>query len=130
MLNPWKILVVHRKTSEGDVREAYYDLARKYHPDMKNGDADKFQVISKAYHLIKDKATIKEFLALLAPKPDDCQKCKGQGVLSKSKGLTAKTYTACNGCGGAGVILGEEEDVAIELRGTSGISSKGRHKKR
>lgn len=130
MINPWLILGVHRKSTDEEVREAYYDLARSHHPDA-GGDGEKFQAISYAYSQIRDKAARRETVDIKLHGMPKCAKCSGKGVATKTKGLTTKEYTACNGCGGAGVIIvkKEKENVVIELRGTTGAGGKGRDKK-
>jgi len=130
VINPWKILGVHRKSSDAEIRDAYYALAKKHHPDT-GSDGMAFSDISKAYHLIGN-AVVR--LALLNKKlyhAKPCSACKGAGATSKTKSLTGKSYTACNGCGGAGLIIKEDKyDGTIELRGASGLGGKGRDKKR
>ncbi|MBN1565191.1 MAG: DnaJ domain-containing protein [Anaerolineae bacterium] len=53
----YKILGVDRKASEKDIRKAYRQLARKYHPDVNPGDQtaeDKFKEINEAYEVLSD----------------------------------------------------------------------------
>ena len=53
----YKILGVERKASEDDIRKAYRDLAKKYHPDRNPGDKqaeDRFKDINEAYQVLSD----------------------------------------------------------------------------
>lgn len=56
--NPYTLLGVKKTASEGDIRQAYRKLAKKYHPDVNPGDVkaeDKFKEITAAYNLLSDK---------------------------------------------------------------------------
>lgn len=131
MINPWKILGVHRKHSDAEIRDAYYEVARMYHPDIlphTNGTQDKFTEAASAYKAIGTAKARAVFLKQFPGK--DCSKCEGAGTVSKTKGLTKREYTACKGCGGAGVIIKEKEDEPIIVRGTNGAGSKRSYKKR
>ena len=51
----FEILGVSRNASEKEIKEAFYKLAKKYHPDNNKDDKDavkKFQEISNAYECI------------------------------------------------------------------------------
>jgi curved DNA-binding protein len=53
----YKILGVDRKASEEDIRKAYRDLAKKYHPDRNPGDKqaeERFKDINEAYQVLSD----------------------------------------------------------------------------
>ena len=129
MNNPFKILGVHLRSTEAEIRGAYIQLAKKHHPDKKKGDIDKFQPIAEAYQLIKDKKAQNAFFKAHYNSPL-CQACSGKGATYKSNSLFEKTYTACKTCGGAAIIIKEKSDVTIELSGTTGPSRKGRNKAR
>lgn len=53
MKDYYKILGVPRNASAEEIKEAYYRLAHKYHPD-KGGDPEKFKEINEAYRVLSD----------------------------------------------------------------------------
>lgn len=53
----YKVLGVERKASEDQIKRAYRELAKKYHPDRNPGDKsaeEKFKSINEAYEVLKD----------------------------------------------------------------------------
>jgi curved DNA-binding protein len=53
----YQILGVDRKAGEADIKKAYRNLAKKYHPDKNPGDKSaeqKFKEINEAYEVLKD----------------------------------------------------------------------------
>ena len=53
----YKILGVDRKAGEDDIRKAYRDLAKKYHPDRNPNDKqaeERFKEINEAYQVLSD----------------------------------------------------------------------------
>ncbi len=53
-LNYYELLGVDKKASKDDIKKAFHKLAHKYHPDKKEGDADKFKQVSEAYSVLSD----------------------------------------------------------------------------
>ncbi|CAF9928358.1 MAG: hypothetical protein GOMPHAMPRED_004663 [Gomphillus americanus] len=48
--SPFAILGLSRNATRDDVRKAYYELARKYHPDkLKSSSGERMKMINKAY---------------------------------------------------------------------------------
>lgn len=55
-MNPYEILGIAPGSSEEEIKKAYRDLAKKWHPDANGGDKaseEKFKEISAAYELLK-----------------------------------------------------------------------------
>lgn len=54
--DPYEVLGVDKTASQPDIKKAYYQLAKKYHPDTnKDKDArEKFVEIQGAYEILSD----------------------------------------------------------------------------
>jgi DnaJ family protein A protein 3 len=50
----YQILGVPKNASSKDIKKAYYQLAKKHHPDQNKGDKTKFQEVSEAYEVLGD----------------------------------------------------------------------------
>jgi curved DNA-binding protein len=57
----YKILDIDIEATQEEIKHKYIELAKKYHPDQKTGNTELFQLISKAYELLSNKETRKEY---------------------------------------------------------------------
>lgn len=115
MTNPYKVLGVHRDSTDEEIKVAYYRIAKETHPDKgvspKKRDTatirrltDRFVEASQAYAAIK---TAKERHALsqtYSLTSAVCSTCSGTGTKRTQKGLFHAVITPCAACGGAGYM--------------------------
>lgn len=60
----YEILGVSKNADEKEIKSAYRKLAKKYHPDLHQGDeaaAEKFKEVSEAYEILSDKDKRKKY---------------------------------------------------------------------
>ena len=50
----YQILGIDKKASKDDIKKAFRQLAHKFHPDKKGGNADKFKELNEAYSVLSD----------------------------------------------------------------------------
>jgi curved DNA-binding protein len=50
----YSILGVNKNASQDDIKKAYRNLSKKYHPDKNGGDDSKFKEINEAYDTLSD----------------------------------------------------------------------------
>ena len=60
LIEPYKVLGIHRRASVGEIRKAYKQLAKEWHPDKVSGGQEKktaaeakFIEINRAYELLR-----------------------------------------------------------------------------
>ena len=57
MTDPYKVLGVSPSATDEEIKDAYRQLAKKYHPDANPGDKEaekKFKEASEAYSVLSD----------------------------------------------------------------------------
>lgn len=54
MIDYFEVLGVDRHASREEIKKAYRDLSKKYHPDRGSGTRGKFQEIVQAYKVLSD----------------------------------------------------------------------------
>jgi len=62
--NYYEILEINRDASEQEIKKAYRQLARKYHPDVNPGDKsaeERFKLINEAYEVLSDTEKRKKY---------------------------------------------------------------------
>jgi DnaJ-class molecular chaperone len=57
----YKILDIDTNASTEEIKKRYIELAKKVHPDQKDGNSDLFQLVSKAYEVLINKEMRKEY---------------------------------------------------------------------
>eukprot|EP00043_Microstomoeca_roanoka_P002752 m.40172 g.40172 ORF g.40172 m.40172 type:complete len:564 (-) comp11698_c0_seq2:421-2112(-) len=102
----YEVLGVPKDASERDIKKAYFQLAKKYHPDTNKGDktaADKFTEISEAYETLSD--------------PDKRQRYDQYGHMDGNGGF--------GGAQGFGGFSGNPEDIFREFMQNMGMGGFG-----
>ncbi len=59
--NYYDVLGVDKNASQDDIKKAYRNLSKKYHPDKNGGDDIKFKEINEAYDTLGDETKRKEY---------------------------------------------------------------------
>lgn len=104
MINPYKILGVHRGTVLEDIKAAYKKKMWNIHPD-RGGDTDAAAEITEAYALLYNKKQLKQHLDELSVIGEFCLECSGKGYKYKQRSLTERVLTSCFRCGGQGLTM-------------------------
>lgn len=50
----YKVLGVASKADKDEIKKAFRNLAKKYHPDANKGHEDKFKDVNEAYQVLSD----------------------------------------------------------------------------
>lgn len=77
----YKLLGVSKTATKDEISKAFKKLARKYHPDLNQGDKDaesKFKDINEAYEVLKDKEK-RNLYDTLGPDWENAQHYRNQG---------------------------------------------------
>lgn len=109
MQNAYEILNVPLGASQAQIRAAYYNLARKYHPD--SGMAgDEFYAIALAYADLgfEDARRAYDKKLTLSGELKRCELCIGSGETSESVSFTTRKFVTCAKCQGLGFERSEE----------------------
>lgn len=62
-MNPYKVLGINKKATQDEIKKAFNELIKKYHPDKQTEDSDssKFDEVKKAYDVLKNSKSRKFF---------------------------------------------------------------------
>ncbi len=126
----YKVLGVSKTSSDEEIKKAYRQLAKKYHPDVNQGDKaaeEKFKEVSEAYETLSDKKKRQEYDLMSSmggfagggyrPEGNYQYTTYGPG----SQGFDFSTYTREGGKGGGFEDLG---DIFGDIFGMGGFSKK------
>ena len=69
MADPYRVLGLLRGADPEEVKSAYRQLAKRYHPDGSTGDELRFLAVQEAYQLLSDPARRREWDRAHAPGP-------------------------------------------------------------
>lgn len=113
----YEVLGVQKGASEEDLKKAYRQLAKKYHPDLNPGDKtaeQKFKEVNEAYEVLSDKdkrARYDQF---------------GFAGVDPNYGAGAGGSAGYGGFGGAGFDFGDLGDIFSDFFGGFGGGTSGR----
>lgn len=57
----YKALNLSSSASADQIKKAFKDMAKKYHPDVAKGNEDKFKEVNEAYQILSSAETKKEY---------------------------------------------------------------------
>lgn len=57
----YKILDVDSEATTEEIKKRYIELAKRFHPDQKDGNTEKFQLITKAFEVLNNRETRKNY---------------------------------------------------------------------
>lgn len=98
------MLGVSKNASQGEIKKAYYALAKKLHPDTNKGDADaerKFQEVQRAYETLKDEQK-RSFYDQVGPDQYEKASAGGGGSGGPFEGGFGNPFEDIFGGGGGG----------------------------
>ena len=84
----YKVLNVKRTASHAEIKEAYYKLARKYHPDINifnEVSLMKFTLINEAYSILGDLEKRLKYRLVLEKRDEIVEKARLRKILESKK---------------------------------------------
>ena len=109
----YKILGVARTADEKAIKTAYRALARKHHPDVNKGSADRFKEINEAYEVLSDPEKRKRYDtlgsglgALRAGRARGCRRARRSRCASRRAASSAASRTSSARSSGGGPAPG------------------------
>ncbi|KAL0268762.1 UNVERIFIED_CONTAM: hypothetical protein PYX00_010580 [Menopon gallinae] len=114
----YEILNISRNASQKEIKKAYYELAKKYHPDRNKDDpnaAKKFQEVSEAYECLSDETKKKQYDQWGTTSEDLGRGMGGAGAGPRTHGFTAEEYTFRSSI--------DPEELFRKIFGDAGFSS-------
>ena len=67
--NPYEMLGVEMNASNDEIKSAFKREARKYHPDLNNGDDERFKKINISYQILTDPIQRQKYNEFINPTP-------------------------------------------------------------
>jgi len=61
MKDYYKILGVNKNASDKEIKKAYRELSKKYHPDVNPQGETKFKEVTEAYEILSDENKRKDY---------------------------------------------------------------------
>ena len=68
----YEVLGINKSASDDEIKKAYRKLAKKYHPDLNQGDKSaeqKFKEVNEAYDILSDKTKRQDMINLVMRVP-------------------------------------------------------------
>lgn len=100
--NDYRLLGVHRESTDAEIKAAYRDKCGALHPDRQGGSADEFVPVAQAYARIKTAPLRSAHLAWMEFNGVACLNCDALGVRKKGRGFKTVAVGPCCECGGSG----------------------------
>ena len=79
-MNFYELLEVESDATSKQIKDAYYRLSKKYHPDTEGGEQEKFNKINEAYQTLKDPVSRKHYDVTGKVEPLDAEGVKNRGL--------------------------------------------------
>ena len=95
-INFYEVLGIKKDCTPKEIREAYRDLAIKFHPDKPGGDEQFFLLITNAYNTLIDQSSRSNYdksYAIISASEKDYEDLKNQAQNYYDKQKTQKEFT-------------------------------------